>query len=262
MRFENLEDRQLLSVNFGEVTPDILSSSISPTITAENLDFESENIAATQNSLIKALNPNAATTWVVTSAADDNVTSGTLRKILASANTGDIITFDSSLKNQTITVVAELPIIKGVTIDASSLYNMETKTPGITLSGANKCRVAIIANGTAENPVTLIGINITEGNVNVGLGGAIVNNGVTNFIDCVISGNNGVASQSKGGAIRTRNNSVLTLTNCTVSGNSAAQGGAISCESKATLIMTSCLVSDNTQLWLPAEQFNAKMEES
>lgn len=69
----------------------------------------------------------AQTTWLVTNAGD-NGTSGTLRTIIANANSGDIIRFSSSVP--TITLNSKIVINKPLTIDGSKLIG----TTNITLA--------------------------------------------------------------------------------------------------------------------------------
>lgn len=72
----------------------------------------------------------SACTVTVTSAADDGA--GSLRQIIATAAAGDIICFDASLSNQTITLVSEIAIGVDVTISG---------TIPITLSGNSLTRL-------------------------------------------------------------------------------------------------------------------------
>ena len=125
---------------------------------------------------------------------------GSLRQAILNANlhATNNITFASGLDGQTITLATgQLTISSNVVIDASAL---PSKT---TISGNGASRVLQIS---APTIVTLIAVNITGGHAA---------SGDTNIYSPVPYQHDG----SSGGGIF--NSGFLTLTNCTVSGNSA-----------------------------------------
>ncbi|MDO4588096.1 MAG: hypothetical protein Q4C95_12510 [Planctomycetia bacterium] len=149
LRLEALEDRQLLSVNPGEMLPGDLSLAA---INAQNSAFSDiaaqssltskglssgDNIDWTANSLsdkIDVLPLTSGNTITVTSLGDDENDKTTLRGAIESAGVGDTITFADSLKGKTITLSGQaLDINKSITIDASSLLG-ENNEPGITIA--------------------------------------------------------------------------------------------------------------------------------
>ena len=151
---------------------------------------------------------------VITNTNDSG--SGSLRQALLDANDGDIINFDSSLKGQTITLTSGQLIV-----DKS-----------VTISGPGANRLAVDGNGTDRvfsitpaKTVTISGLTITNGNVTSGRGGGISNaHGTLTLSHCTVSGN----SADYGGGIANgdfQGNATLTITNSTVSSNS---GGGIS----------------------------------
>ena len=72
-------------------------------------------------------------TFTVTSTADSGI--GSLRAAIASATNGDIIQFDASLANSTITLTGgQLEVDKDLTIDGAN-------APNLTLSGNNTNRI-------------------------------------------------------------------------------------------------------------------------
>src|SRR5262249_29262490 len=78
-------------------------------------------------------------------------------------------------------------------------------------------------------------------------GGGLFNLGTTTLTDCTISGNTAVRNHNSpdGGGLYNGPGHSLMLTNCTVSGNSAIDGGGLSnVDGPATLI--NCTVSGNT----------------
>ena len=95
----------------------------------------------------------------VTSAADDD-NPGSLRSVIAQANSGDTIAFDSSLANQTITLTrGEIRINPGknITIDGASAANL-------TISGNNASRIFLIdANVATSTNATIKNLKLING---------------------------------------------------------------------------------------------------
>ncbi len=181
---------------------------------------------------------------VVTTAADEfNTPSGanlSLREALrdaAAAGGADAIVFAPGLSGQTITLGSEIVVngTGGVTVDATAL------TGGLTVNGgAGGNRLFSISSG----PVTLAGLNLTGGDgggatLN-GRGGAILNQGTLTLTRCTLSGNS--TAEASGGAIA--NTATLTLRQCTVSGNNAGSwGGGLYNDGTAHLLH--CTVANN-----------------
>jgi hypothetical protein len=167
---------------------------------------------------------------------------GSLRAAIAAALAlpgSQSILFDSSLSGQTITLGSEIVIDDGtstdtLTMDASSLPG------GLTIDGGlGNNRIFSLASGdrAALRGLTLTGGNGTGASFS-GHGGAINNDGTLTLTQCTLSGN----SANDGGAID--NDGTLTLTQCTLSGNTASFGGAIN--NDGTLTLTHCLIAGNT----------------
>lgn len=106
----------------------------------------------------------------------------------------------------------------------------------VTLSGNAANRVLQVDAGVT---VALTGITVANGFGDVG--GGILNNGTLTLTDSTVSGN--TATAGSGGGIR--NNGTLTLTSSTVSGNTAPGGGGLANGSFATLTLTNSTVSGN-----------------
>ena len=164
----------------------------------------------------------AAVSFTVTTAADPGeYGKQSLRGAIALADVlggNPTITFDASFNvPQTITLLGqELPAV---------LQNLTIQGPaaGVTVSGNRQSRVFEIGEQQqVHNPnVTLTNLTVTQGKA---LGSGIF----ANF----------------GGGILDWSLGTLTLTNCTVRGNSAAQGGGI--YATGTLVFTDCTLSGNT----------------
>jgi len=180
-------------------------------------------------------------TLTVTNNLDNGA--GSLRDDVKAAKSGDTINFAPSLDGQTITLTSgELYIPKSLTIQG----------PGrdlLTISGDNLSRVFAVKD---RQTVTLSGMTISNGNGNAGnntlpgddgAGGAIANLGALTLSDCTVSGNS--ASKGGGGIVNGFHlggyQSTLTVIDCTISGNSAPYGGAIYNASGAMTISNSIL---------------------
>lgn len=154
-----------------------------------------------------------------------------LREALALIADGGTINFANALSGGTITLInnlGQLLVNKSVTIDGDLGNN---GTPDITVKGvvgSTTNRVFLIDDGyTSKANVTIKGLNITGGNV-TGL-----------------SFGNGSSNSTGGGIFNTEN---LTLTNSTVSGNSAKYGGG-TFDRFGTTNITNSTVSGNSATW-------------
>ncbi|WP_259674730.1 Ig-like domain-containing protein [Pseudomonas fluorescens] len=134
-------------------------------------------------------------TWTATNNANTGV--GSLRAAIASAQNGDLVTFNSSM---TVQLTSELLINKNITVDGD-LNN--DGVADVTLDGQYRTRVIEVAAGKI---VTLDGLVITRGLVS-GTGG---------------NGGYGAAGAMAGGIF---NAGILTLNNVTVTSNAASGGG-------------------------------------
>jgi predicted outer membrane repeat protein len=141
---------------------------------------------------------------------------GSLRSAIAAARQGDTINFLPGLFTsgpQIVTLSGELLIKHGLTIAGPG-------SDKLTISGGDTFRVFEIAPNV-QKPVTLSGLTISDG-FTTG----------TSYPTCA------------GGGIY--NASTLTVSNCTLSHNSAPQGGAIN--NQGTLTLNNCTLSNNTAL--------------
>jgi hypothetical protein len=169
---------------------------------------------------------------------------GSLRQALGDANDGDTINFDSSLKGQTIMLTSgHLIVDKSVTISGPGANHL-------AVDGNATDRVfSINPGGTPGKTVTISGLTITNGNVTNDYGGGISNaNGTLTLSDCTVSGNSAYAG---GGIFNLGANgpATLTITNSTISGNSAGNGGGIDTvafDGDAALTISNSTVSGNS----------------
>ena len=116
--------------------------------------------------------------------------------------------------------------------------NLTIKGPGatnLTVSGNNVYEVFYVGGVT----VNISGITISDGYYSDGSG--IRNNGTLTLTNVTLSGN---SADNYGGGIRNYGNGTLTLTNVTLSGNSASSGGGI--RNDGTLTLTNVTLSGNS----------------
>ncbi len=171
---------------------------------------------------------------------DDSGT-GSLRQALldaAAAAGPDVISFHPSLSGATITLASEIVVDSAVTLDATGLSG------GLTISGNDATRIFNVSSGKS---LALLGLTLTRGNGSEanfnGPGGAVLNYGGTlTLTHCTLSGNSVI--NNSGGAIGSFGGTV-TVTQCTLSGNSGGLGGAIS-NSGGMLMLQHCTLSGNS----------------
>ena len=175
-----------------------------------------------------------AATFTVTTTADTGA--GSLRRALANAQAttgGDLIVFDDDLNGQTISLASVLGTADadGVTVDATLLPN------GMTLLQATAGQKIFFNTGK----LTLRGLTLTGGAVSGERGGAIQNNpaGTLTLEQCTLSGN----SADVGGALW--NDGVATISQSTISNNSALYGSAIENASAGTMTLVHSTIYGN-----------------
>lgn len=208
LRFESLEERQLLAVCAGAET-------------------------------LMAPAPTSAE-WVVTTNRDTvNSSDGflSLREAVRSAAQGDVITFDPTLSGRTIKLSqGQLVLSRGITVDASGL------DAGITVSAGGASRVFSVTGGTADRPVTLVGLKITGGNADSGSGGGIYIAGTAVISDCVLASN---SAGDDGGAVYLESGSAE-IRNTLFTGNSVSDdGGAVFIQAGSDLAVIDSIFCEN-----------------
>ena len=180
--------------------------------------------------------------FLVTNTSDSGA--GSLRQALIDANNGDTIRFDPSLNGQTITLTSgELSVNKNITISGPGAGRL-------SVSGNAASRVFYISPGKT---VTISGLAILNGSAPAAhpVGGGIYNrHAILTLNDCTISGNK--ADRGIGGAIYSDGSggsATLTIINSTISGNSAWPGGGIYNDGyggSATLTIINSTLSGNS----------------
>jgi predicted outer membrane repeat protein len=175
-----------------------------------------------------------AATFTVSNCADSGA--GSLRQAVINANGAagaDTITFAVSCSPITLTS-GQLTITDSVTITGPG-------AAALTVSGNNASRIFEI-NGSGIT-VGISGLTITGGNDGPGGGILITTASAINIDSVVVTGN--TSSDDGGGIYHTNYGGLLTLTNSTISNNSAgADGGGVNLYSSAVIRNTT--ISGNT----------------
>jgi hypothetical protein len=204
-------------------------------------------------------------TLTVTSIADSGA--GSLRADIAVAQTGDTIVFSPSLNGQTITLTSgELLVSKNLTITGPGAGNLTISgnnasrvlevakpskkvTPSVALSGLTICNgSAADGGGILVNSGTALAVTNSTLTSNTatsvsGGGGAIENYGTLTIGESILTGN--TCPHDSGGGIY--NEGMMTVTDCTLSSNSAWWGGAMAIMNTATVI-TSNITNNSARI--------------
>ncbi len=165
-----------------------------------------------------------------------------LRQAIVQANTNggvETITFDKTVFKtpQTISLTGGQLELS----DTTGTVTITGPNVGVTVSGDGLSRVFEVEAGVTAS---ISGMTITGGSAPGGSvisGGGLANyGGTTTLTNCTVSGN----SASVGGGLYTNSAGTTTLTNCTISGNSAEWDGGL--ENVGTTTLRNCTVSGNS----------------
>ena len=201
--------------------------------------------------------PVFASTITVDSTSDSGApVVGSLRWAIQTAQPGDTIQFNLPTPSTIMLSAGSLNIDRNLTITGPGAGSL-TIDASSNLQGE---RAFSIATG---NTVSITNLTITGGrgggsfanSTNTG-GGAVFNAGTLSLTGVVLSNNSVRNTDIGGGAIFNAGNATLTLTNCTVTGNTAGggqipnngpiSGGAIRSANGTTLTLTNTTISNNT----------------
>ena len=187
-------------------------------------------------SLAVGVLPASASTLTVTDCSGSTSDAGSLPTAVASAASGDTITFKPGLScpaKSPITLTSTISINQNLTITGPGASTM-------VVSGDNAVEVFAVNSGT----VTISGLTIENG-VSPAGGGGILNDGTLTINSSTVSGNTDNGESGGGGGIL--NEGTLTINSSTVSGNTANDypGGGIF-NFTGTLTINSSTVSGNT----------------
>jgi hypothetical protein len=191
---------------------------------------------------LQPLQPVYASTRTVTNTNDSGA--GSLRQAIIGAVSGDTIIFNSSLAGQTIVLSSTLVVDKNLVIDGSALVSQ------ITISGADLTRVFYINAGVT---VTLDSLIVAHGKSPFGdMGGGIFSAGALTVTNSTISEN----SAAYGGGIFNEGGAV-TLLDSTLSSNTTYMDGAGVYSQGGTVTVSNSTLSDNIATYTAGGVYNA-----
>jgi hypothetical protein len=189
---------------------------------------------------------------VVTTQSDSGA--GSLRQAVLNSVSGSKITFASALAGKTITLTSgEIPLSPNIVIDGSSLSSP------VQVNGNHASRIFDVFPGAT---VVLNLLVITNGFTPGGdVGGAVQvqSGGSLSLSNCTLMGNSTGGTTSLGGAIY--NHGTLTLTACTLAANTSTDGGGIENDSTATASLVNCTLANNvaTQVGGAIENYTGQL---
>ena len=162
---------------------------------------------------------------------------GSLRQAILDAIDGDVI--DATGISGTLTLLSELYIDNNLTINGPGASNL-------TVSGNNAVRVFYIAGKS----VTINDLTVANGRVVDNHGAGIFNWGSLTLNRVTVTNNAVVKSTSdynRGGGIYSHDGTSLTITDSTISGNTAQQnGGGIHVSFNAAISLTNVVIDNNS----------------
>ncbi len=184
---------------------------------------------------------------VVNTTQDLSLETDRQNSLRAAINYADMLTGPSTITFD-LAVFGATPQTITLTLGELTLSNTATITvvgPGddlLTVNGGGTSRVFDIGGGSAA----LEGLTISGGNAdtvyNNSGGGIRENGGALSLSDCTVSGN---STTGQGGGL-CEYNGTLSLFDCTVSSNTAPDGGGGLCGNGGTLSLSDCTVSGNS----------------
>ena len=172
-------------------------------------------------------------TCTVTTNVDDNTTANSLRVLIANPSCATI-NFNADYTINLSGVLGQLIISRDVVIDGTGHAIV------INGGGCANCRVFTITSGGTN--VTLNQLTLSNGKETTNGAGIQIQTGATvTFYNSTVSGN--TASGANGGGIY--NSGKLTMTNSTITNNSAFDGGGIA-NPGGTLTVTNSTIANNS----------------
>jgi len=166
----------------------------------------------------------------------------TIQSAINAANPGDTVLVYPGTYSEHINFNGEALTVKSVkgaasTIIDGSVYGTYPKGSVVTFNageGVNSMLDGfIITNGTG---------NTIDNSENTYGGGIFCDSSSPTITNCTITGNTATFH----GGISCNNSSSPVITNCTITGNLAAYGGGISCNNSSSPAITNCTITGNT----------------
>jgi len=176
---------------------------------------------------------------------DHQVAFATIQKGIDSAQNGDkVIVYPGTY--------AENINFKGKNITLTSTDPNNQEVAAATIIDGGQKGSAVTFNSGESTDCILIGFTITDGHNDYG-GGIFASNASPTVTNCSLTGN----TANLGGAIYCSDNSYLSLEHCTINKNSAGFGGAIYCLLNSPKL-SHCIFSKNQGTWGGGAVYNDK----
>ncbi len=157
----------------------------------------------------------------------------------AGSGAGDTIEFNLILP-ATITLTT-----KGALAISKDLHINGPTTGALAIDGNGQTGVLSITAGV----VSLANLIIQNGHAVGTAGGGVYNNGIVTLNNCTLSGNSADADTGNGGGLYNDSAGTATLTDCTLSGNSVTSddfgGGGAGLYNAGTVTLTNCTFTNN-----------------
>ena len=170
------------------------------------------------------------------------LTTGTLRYAINNATSGDTIAFSSTA----FATYQTISLNQGALAIAQSL-TITGPPEGVAIDGTKSWTVFTVAGGTVSNPVVISDLTIQNGqNGNTRGGGGILCSGVMTVSNCTLSGNSASNGGGYGGGICVTGSGNATVSSCTFTQNSAPHGGGMHINSGCQAKLTNCTFYANT----------------
>src|SRR6516165_7107104 len=168
-----------------------------------------------------------------------------LRQAIALANTNggnETITFDSTVFKTPRTITLSPTLGQLELSDTTGTEAIVGPTKGVTVDAGGASRVFQIDGGVTAS---MSGLTISGGTT-TGNGGGLYNDGGNiTLTNCTVSGNSATTPASSLGGGLFSLYGTTTLTNCTVSGNSSSHSGGGLFAFGGTTTLTGCTLSNN-----------------
>ena len=183
--------------------------------------------------MILALSVGVAGAATITVANTNDAGAGSLREAIASAASGDTVSFAAGVTGTIVLTSGELGIDKDLTISG-------TGASKLAVDGNANSRVFVVYSSKTVN---LSGLTVRNGKVSAGNGGGIHNSGTLTLSGVEVSDN--AVIDYDGGGIFNNQGAVLTISDSVITGNTANDHNSGGIYNAGTLTMTNSTISGN-----------------
>ena len=192
------------------------------------------------------LSPTVFTVNAITDTGAGSRTTGDLVYCIDQANAnsntdGSLIQFDLTVFSTPQTITLGSGLVLRNTADQTTITGPGASSLTVSGGGSSSNFSPFTINGGVT--ASMSGLTIANGNT-TGNGGGVYNSGAATLTNVTLSGNSATGQVSKGGGIYNGSQGTLTVIDTTLSGNSAYVGGGI--DNSGTLTVTDSTLSANS----------------